>query len=51
MQQRLYYEQLHSRLDAGSPEPGEMMTQSREELRQIDLNARKRQQEYYLEVP
>ncbi|VDN30955.1 unnamed protein product [Gongylonema pulchrum] len=44
MQERLYYEKLGLRRDADSPESGEALTQSREELREIDRNAQRKQQ-------
>uniref|UniRef100_A0A915Q0N8 Uncharacterized protein n=1 Tax=Setaria digitata TaxID=48799 RepID=A0A915Q0N8_9BILA len=47
LQERLYYEQ--AKLDRSSPVFGEPITESHEELRQIDVTAQKRQQERYFE--
>lgn len=50
-QERLYYQQMHdARLHRGSPKSDGSVTPSNEELRQIDMNAPKRQNELYFEV-
>ncbi|KAM3724278.1 Bifunctional protein GlmU [Dirofilaria immitis] len=46
---QLYYKQMQAKCGIISPELGESMTQSHEELQQIDMNAQKRQKEFYFE--
>ncbi|CAG9533550.1 unnamed protein product [Cercopithifilaria johnstoni] len=45
IQERLYYQQMQARRNRSSSELDESMTQSREELRQIDMGAQKWQNE------
>lgn len=50
IKERLYYRQMEARRNKNSLELDESVTQSHEELRQIDINAQKRQNELYFEV-
>ncbi|EFO17661.1 gex interacting protein 16 [Loa loa] len=50
IQERLYYQQMHAKQNRTSPELSDSVTQSHEELRQIDMNAQKRQKELYFET-
>ncbi|VBB31457.1 unnamed protein product [Acanthocheilonema viteae] len=49
LQERLYYQQMQGRRSRSSSELDESITQSHEELRQIDMNAKKRQNEFHFE--
>ncbi|VDK75815.1 unnamed protein product [Litomosoides sigmodontis] len=48
-QERLYYQQMRGRRDRGSPALDGSLTRSHEELRQIDGNGPKRQNELYFQ--